>query len=465
MDKKQILDQLKKINYPGFNRDIVSFGMVKDVVIDQSTITIILAISSSNEEKKNQLVQEISDNIKIDSFEIKIKVLDQAPRKTVDTSNKDANVQGNIKNIIAVASGKGGVGKSTIALNLAAALSKAGHKTGLLDLDIYGPSLPITMGIVENPEVNDQQKIIPVLKDNLKLMSFGFISGNQAPVVWRGPLVAKMTEQFFRDVVWGELDYLILDLPPGTGDVQLTLSQKIPLDGAIIVTTPNDIALTDVRKGADMFSKVKTPLLGVVENMSFMQISGNQAPVVWRGPLVAKMTEQFFRDVVWGELDYLILDLPPGTGDVQLTLSQKIPLDGAIIVTTPNDIALTDVRKGADMFSKVKTPLLGVVENMSFMRISGKLQSSNTDLSDVELYINEKKISLEDDQSFNYKFHLFKEGGGLNESERLDVPLLGQIPYSEDLMLSIDKGKPLVFSDDKHPVSEIFNTIAKSLEE
>ena len=180
---------------------------------------------------------------------------------------------------------------------------------------------------------------------------------------------------------------------------------------------------------------------------------------------MAKMTEQFFRDVVWGELDYLILDLPPGTGDVQLTLSQKIPLDGAIIVTTPNDIALTDVRKGADMFSKVKTPLLGVVENMSFMQISGKLQSSNTDLSDVELYINEKKISLEDDKSFNYKFHLFKEGGGLNESQRLNVPLLGQIPYSEDLMLSIDKGEPLVFSNDKHPVSEIFNKIAQILEE
>ena len=224
------------------------------------------------------------------------------------------------------------------------------------------------MGVIENPQVNDQQKIIPITKDNLKLMSFGFISGNQAPVVWRGPLVAKMTEQFFRDVVWGELDYLILDLPPGTGDVQLTLSQKIPLDGAIIVTTPNDIALTDVRKGADMFSKVKTPLLGVVENMSYMQISG-------------------------------------------------------------------------------------------------KIQSPNTDLSNVELFINDKKIILEKDKSFSYKFHLFKEGGGLNESKRLNVPLLGQIPYSEDLMLSIDKGEPLILSKDKHPISEIFNKIVKSLEE
>ena len=223
------------------------------------------------------------------------------------------------------------------------------------------------MGVNENPAVNDQQKIIPIQKDNLKLMSFGFISGNQAPVVWRGPLVAKMTEQFFKDVVWGDLDYLILDLPPGTGDVQLTLSQKIPLDGAIIVTTPNDIALTDVRKGADMFNKVKTPLLGVIENMSFMEINGK----------------------------------------VNIS-DQKIP--------------------------------------------------------DVELYLNNKKISLNDDMSFSHKFHLFKKGGGLNESKRLEIPLLGEIPYSEDLMKSIDKGEPLVFSDSAHPVSDIFIKIAKSLE-
>ena len=216
--------------------------------------------------------------------------------------------------------------------------------------------------------------------------------------------------------------------------------------------------------GAQTAKKIIPVIKENLKLMSFGFISGNQAPVVWRGPLVAKMTEQFFRDVVWGELDYLILDLPPGTGDVQLTLSQKIPLDGAIIVTTPNDIALTDVRKGADMFSKVQTPLLGVVENMSYMQISGKVESTSNDLSDIELYINEKKIPFNNDKSFNYKFHLFKEGGGLSESKRLDVPLLGQIPYSEELMLSIDQGEPLVFSNDKHPISEIFNKIANSLQ-
>ena len=275
INKNEILHQLKSVNYPGFNRDIVSFGMVKEILIDHKTITIMLSISSQNEEKKAELIKNIKEIIIADDFELKIKVLDRPPQNVeLDTSNKHQNVEGNIKKIIAVASGKGGVGKSTIALNLAAALTSEGHKTGLLDLDIYGPSLPLTMGIQGNPEVDENQKIIPLEKHNLKLMSFGFISGNKAPVVWRGPLVAKMTEQFFKDVNWGDLDYLILDLPPGTGDVQLTLSQKIPLDGAIIVTTPNDIALTDVRKGADMFKKVETELFGVVENMSYMEIAG-----------------------------------------------------------------------------------------------------------------------------------------------------------------------------------------------
>ena len=362
MDKNKILEKLKTVNYPGFNRDIVSFGMIKDVVFDHKTITLLLSVSSSNSEKKDQLVQDIKSCLANDEYDIMVKILDSPPRKTVDRSNKQANVEGNIGKIIAVASGKGGVGKSTIALNLAAALSMSGKKTGLLDLDIYGPSLPITMGINQNPEVNEEKKIIPLQKNNLKLMSFGFVSGNEAPVVWRGPLVAKMTEQFFRDVYWGDLDYLILDLPPGTGDVQLTLSQKIPLDGAIIVTTPNDIALADVRKGADMFKKVETPLLGVVENMSYMSIDGN--------------------------------------------------------ISNANDAILS---------------------------------------------INNENISINNDGSFNLRFNLFKEGGGLSESQRLEIPFLGEIPYSNDLMRSIDSGNPIVFEDTESDIKNIFIELAKKV--
>ena len=194
MDKNQILEKLKTVNYPGFNRDIVSFGMVKDIIFDHKTITLLLSVSSSNSEKKDKLVQDIKSCLANDEYDIMVKILDSPTRKTVDTSNKEANVDGNIGKIIAVASGKGGVGKSTIALNLAAALSVSGKKTGLLDLDIYGPSLPITMGINQNPEVNEEKKIIPLKKNNLKLMSFGFVSGNEAPVVWRGPIASQLVK-------------------------------------------------------------------------------------------------------------------------------------------------------------------------------------------------------------------------------------------------------------------------------
>ena len=151
---------------------------------------------------------------------------------------------------------------------------RKGKKVGLLDLDIYGPSLPIVLGIQEQPKMTQNKKLIPLEKFGMKIMSFGFISGNDTPVIWRGPLVARMTEQFFRDVEWGELDVLILDLPPGTGDIQLTLTQKLKMTGAVMVTTPQDIALADVRKGSDMFSKVNTPILGIIENMSGLIIDG-----------------------------------------------------------------------------------------------------------------------------------------------------------------------------------------------
>lgn len=177
-----------------------------------------------------------------------------------------------VKHTVAVASGKGGVGKSTVAVNLAAALVKEGFKTGLIDADIYGPSIPLMLGVNEKPKVSrvgDKSMLIPVQKYGLKLMSIGFLVEESDAIVWRGPMASSALRQFITDVDWGELDYLIYDMPPGTGDIQLTLVQTIPLSGSVIVTTPQDISLADARKGANMFTKVNVPVLGIIENMSY----------------------------------------------------------------------------------------------------------------------------------------------------------------------------------------------------
>ena len=278
MNKEQALEKLKTINYPGFNRDIVSFGMVKDVLIDENEINITINISSQNEEKKKSIISEVKKALEPHYKSVNIKLLNETNPPANPPSPNVPNVIDDVKHIIAIASGKGGVGKSTVAANIACALAKKDMRVGLLDLDIYGPSLPIVFGINEQPQMTQDNKLVPLEKFGLKIMSFGFISGNDTPVIWRGPLVSRMTEQFFRDVEWGELDILILDLPPGTGDIQLTLTQKLRMTGAVIVTTPQDIALADVRKGADMFRKVNTPVLGVVENMSGLNINGQTDP-------------------------------------------------------------------------------------------------------------------------------------------------------------------------------------------
>lgn len=192
------------------------------------------------------------------------------PEQPVPPVNPTSQRLAGVKAVIAVASGKGGVGKSTVAINLAAALIKLGKKVGLLDADIYGPSQHIMLGVQDHtPEMDESRKITPVEKFGIKLMSFGFFVKAEEAVVWRGPMVGRMTQQFIDDVKWGELDVLIVDLPPGTGDVQLTLTQTIPLTGVVIVSTPQDVALADAIKGINMFEKVKTPILGVVENMSY----------------------------------------------------------------------------------------------------------------------------------------------------------------------------------------------------
>ncbi|MFI5145457.1 MAG: Mrp/NBP35 family ATP-binding protein [Ignavibacteria bacterium] len=182
------------------------------------------------------------------------------------------NILPDVKYTIAVASGKGGVGKSTVAVNIAMSLLNEGLKVGLIDADIYGPSIPMMLGINEQPQVTkigDKTRLLPVVKNGLKLMSIGFLIEANDAVVWRGPMAASALKQFISDVEWGKLDYLIYDMPPGTGDIQLTLTQTIPLTGAVIVTTPQDISLADARKGARMFEKVNVPVLGIVENMSY----------------------------------------------------------------------------------------------------------------------------------------------------------------------------------------------------
>jgi len=279
MKKSEVLTLLQAIQYPGFSRDIVSFGMVKNVDVSKDTVAIELMIKTQNDEKKKTVVDEIKNNLSQYFKQVDIKIIDDGPHQGSPPQSPQSPVQqkfnlDNIKNVIAVASGKGGVGKSTVAANIALALKEKKYTVGLLDLDIYGPSLPIILGFNESPKMTQDRKIVPFDQYGLKVMSFGFISGNETPVIWRGPLVSRMTEQFFNDVTWGNLDFLILDLPPGTGDIQLTLTQKLRMAGAVIVTTPQDIALADVRKGADMFRKVQTPILGVVENMSGLQLKG-----------------------------------------------------------------------------------------------------------------------------------------------------------------------------------------------
>ena len=272
MNKEKIKQVLKEVKFPGFSRDIVSFGMIKEIVVDgDSKVSITLSLGTQNADNVNKIINDITliliREFSISKGDIKFKIQEIKGSFSSDSKEDTRNSIPKVKNIIAIASGKGGVGKSTFAVNFGSELSKK-YKVGILDLDIYGPSLPMLIGEDSQPKVTDEQKLIPVEKFGMKLMSFGFINSQNSPTIWRGPMVAKLTTQFFDDVIWEDLDYLILDLPPGTGDIQLTLVQRLAITGAIIITTPQNLALLDVKKGADMFKKVNTPVLGVVENMT-----------------------------------------------------------------------------------------------------------------------------------------------------------------------------------------------------
>jgi ATP-binding protein involved in chromosome partitioning len=273
LDQDTITTALKTVKYPGYSRDIVSFGLVKEIGVRDGVIRVLLALTSHNEEVARQLKGECEELLKgldgVRGAEVEVQLPAAPAAGPAQTPWAGQNRVPGIGRIVAVASGKGGVGKSTTAVNLACGLHHLGGRVGLLDCDIYGPSIPLMMGVRERPGINEREKMVPPSRHGVRLMSMGFLLDGDAPVIWRGPMIMKTIQQFILFVEWGELDYLIVDLPPGTGDAQLSLCQTVPLDGGVIVTTPQEASLGVVRKGIAMFEKVNVPILGIIENMSY----------------------------------------------------------------------------------------------------------------------------------------------------------------------------------------------------
>jgi ATP-binding protein involved in chromosome partitioning len=269
-----VVEALGKIKYPGYSTDILTLGLIDDLAATpDGGFKLTLRQATERDELMRELAsaihRELTHDLGIANLELKVRRLEP------ELGEKTGKVRlEGVRHVIAVASGKGGVGKSTVAANLAVALSQLGHKVGLLDADIYGPSVPMMFGTGEmRPKSKDGRTFYPIEMHGLKLISIGFFLGEKAPIIWRGPMVMGAVKQFLKDVIWGELDFLVVDLPPGTGDAQLTLAQQVYLDGAVIVTTPQDVAVLDAERAVKMFRQVHCPMLGVVENMSYFVCS------------------------------------------------------------------------------------------------------------------------------------------------------------------------------------------------
>jgi len=265
IQESDVLEKLKAVQDPELRRDIVSLGFVKNIRICSPIVSFDIERTSPASMVSSQLKAEASAAVAelpgIEEVNVQI------------SSSPQAAQAAEIQSMIAVASGKGGVGKSTVAANLAVALQRTGATVGLCDADVYGPSQGTMFGVHDRPEADEQRRLIPVEAHGVKLMSMGLLTSKETPVIWRGPMATKLIQQFMAGVAWGALDYMIIDLPPGTGDVQLTLTQSVPLTGAVIVTTPQDVARSIAEKGLRMFEPVQVPVLGIIENMSYFECS------------------------------------------------------------------------------------------------------------------------------------------------------------------------------------------------
>lgn len=269
---ESVIAALKNVNDPDLHKDLVTLNMVKDVQVNGENISVVIELTTPACPLKDKIKEDCIDAIKKAIPVSKEIIITMSANVRANGNTLKADILPNVKNTIAVASGKGGVGKSTVAVNLAVALAMDGAKVGLIDADIYGPSIPVMLGINEQPQIYQDTasgKMTPLESYGIKVMSIGFLIEKDSPVIWRGPMASGAIKQFMSDVNWQELDYLIFDLPPGTGDIQLTLVQTIPLTGAVVVTTPQEVSLVDVRKAMSMFNRVNVPILGIVENMSY----------------------------------------------------------------------------------------------------------------------------------------------------------------------------------------------------
>ena len=281
LTKEAVLGALSKVQEPELHQDLVSLGMIRDLVIENEIVNFTIMLTTPACPLKSQIEKEARVAVESLADGIKVKI------KLDSTVPNDGRMRGlvntSIRNAIAVASGKGGVGKSTVAVNVAVALAKQGAKVGLMDADIYGPNIPTMMGVFEMPAPKDE-KLNPALAYGVKFMSMGFMVKPGQPLIWRGPMLNSAIRQFLSDVDWGDLDYIIIDLPPGTGDASLSLAQALPLSGVVIVTLPQQVSLEDASRGLEMFRTLDVPILGVVENMSYLTLpDGSKMDVFGQG--------------------------------------------------------------------------------------------------------------------------------------------------------------------------------------